>query len=64
MDMFAQKQKVLPVEVLAVGTGPGYMICQTVKLPSADGTQLTRKQLLARNAVFQGQGRTGYVCLN
>lgn len=30
MDIFAQKPKVLPEEVLPIGTGPGYVICQEV----------------------------------
>lgn len=41
MDIFAQKPKVLPVEVLAVGRGPWYVICQAVKSLSANGTQIT-----------------------
>lgn len=41
MDLFAQKPKVLPVEVLAVGTGPGYMICQAVKSLLADNWEAT-----------------------
>lgn len=63
MDIFAQKPKVLPVEVLAVGTGPEYVICQAVKSLSMGGTQITGRQLLERNAVLQGQPPHGCVCL-
>lgn len=52
MNIFAQKPKVLPAEVLAVGTGPGCVIYQAVKSLLADGTQIMERQLPGKKCFF------------
>lgn len=62
MNIFAQKPKVLPAEVLAVGTGPRCVIYQAVKSLLADGTQITERQLPGKKCFFS-RPSSRWVCL-